>query len=386
MKNIAAISALIFFSTLVFTAHAENTDATTTTFGGYGEMNYNHYSRESSRSIADLKRFVFSLDHRFSDKLSFNGEVEWEHAVTSATDAGETAIEQAELTYRLTPNLNAKVGLMLIPMGFLNESHEPPVYYGVERNEVETRIIPSTWREGGFSLKGETEIALTWQAGVSTGFNAAQFDNAGKPLGSMRQTMSKAKASDPSFFAALNYRGVPGFLVGASVFTGKSAQGNAEFKADPTKLDLNGADGLITIYDLHSRWQGNGLDVQVLYAQGTIGDALKIDQAIDTFNIANPGSKLPYMPAKFSGWYGQLAYQVWASADMSLTPFVRHEQYNTQTAMPTGYTASSANADRVWTYGFSFKPHPEVVLKTDYQKYADSNLKDRFNIGAGYMF
>ena len=121
---------------------------------GYGELNYNHYTQDSSRSQADLRRFVFGFGYAFSDKLHFNSEVEFEHAVTSADDAGEVEIEQAYIDYQLTPHFNVKGGLFLMPFGLLNQHHEPPVYYGVERNEVETRIIPTTWREGGVGFDG----------------------------------------------------------------------------------------------------------------------------------------------------------------------------------------------------------------------------------------
>lgn len=129
-----------------------------TTIGGYGEITYNGYLKDSSRNQADLKRLVLFFGHRFSDKLSFTSEVEVEHAVASSGDQGEVAIEQAYLDYAFNPALNLKAGLFLMPFGFLNRNHEPPVFYGVERNEVETRIIPSTWREGGIGLYGSTPV------------------------------------------------------------------------------------------------------------------------------------------------------------------------------------------------------------------------------------
>ena len=79
-----------------------------TTFGGYGEIAYNDYFKDSSRNQADLRRFVLFMGHRFTDRLSFNSEVEWEHAVASASDRGETEIEQAYLDYQLTQNIKLK--------------------------------------------------------------------------------------------------------------------------------------------------------------------------------------------------------------------------------------------------------------------------------------
>lgn len=356
-----------------------------TTIGGYGEIAYNNYRKDASRNQADLKRFVLFFGHRFNDQLSFNSEVEWEHAVTSATDQGESEIEQAYLNYQMTSGVNLKTGLFLMPFGFLNQSHEPPVFYGVERNEVETRIIPSTWREGGVGVYGATDSGFAWDVGVTTGFDGAKFDDPSRPLASVHQELQFAKAHDLSYYAALNYRGVPGLTVGGSLFTGNSLQGNADFKADPTQPNFSGIKGRVTLGDLHTRWQSKGWDLQALYAKGRIGDADKIDAALQSFNVANATNR-PYVPSEFYGWLTQGAYTVWESGDLSVTPFVRYEKFNTQSKMPDGFTVDPANADRVTTMGLSFKPHPQVVFKADYQKFKDNSINDRFNLGMGYMF
>lgn len=355
------------------------------TIGGYGEIAYNNYRKDTSRNQADLKRFVLFFGHRFNDQLSFNSEVEWEHAVTSATDKGESEIEQAYLNYQFANGVNLKTGLFLMPFGFINQSHEPPVFYGVERNEVETRIIPSTWREGGVGLSGSTDLGLAWDVGITTGFDVAKFDDPSAPLHASHQELQFAKAHDPAYYGALNYRGIPGFTVGGALFTGNSIQGNADFKADNTQPDFSGMNGRVTLWDLHTRWQSNGWDMQALYAKGRIGDADKIDAALQGFNIANATNR-PYVPSEFYGWLTQGAYTVWQSGEMTLTPFVRYEKFNTQSKMPAGFTADPANADRVTTVGLSFKPHPQVVFKADYQKFKDNSINDRFNLGMGYMF
>src|SRR5207248_8715494 len=115
--------------------------------------------------------------HRFSDRLSFNSEFELEHAVASAGDRGEAEIEQAYLNYQFSEKVNVKGGLFLVPLGILNETHEPPTYYGVERNEVETRIIPSTWRELGVGVHGLLGQGFRYDVGVTTGFNAGKLDD-----------------------------------------------------------------------------------------------------------------------------------------------------------------------------------------------------------------
>lgn len=356
-----------------------------TNIGGYGEISYNNYPKDNSRNQADLKRFVIFLGHRFNDQLSFNSEVEWEHAVTSASDQGESEIEQAYLNYSFKNGINLKGGLFLMPFGFLNESHEPPVFYGVERNEVETRIIPSTWREGGIAINGVTERGFAWETGITTSFDVAKFDDASKPLSASHQELQLAKADDLAYFGVLNYRGIPGLTLGGAVFTGDAFHSNADYKSNPMNPDFSGINGRITLWDLHGRLQRNGWDLEALIAKGSIGDSDRIDTAIRSYNTANSADR-PYVPSEFYGWLVQAAYSLWEKNDMTLIPFIRYEKYNTQSKMPSGFSADAANADQVATLGISFKPDPQVVLKADYQRYFDNTENNRFNLGLGYMF
>ncbi len=355
-----------------------------TNIGGYGEIGYNHYRSDSSRTQMDLKRFVLSIEHRFNDDLSFNGEVEWEHAVTSNTDKGESEIEQAFLNYQLSPKMNMRAGLFLMPFGLLNESHEPPVFYGVERNEVETRIIPSTWREGGVSLSGTNDIGLDWNIGLVTGFDIAKFDDPSSPLHAIHQELQFAKARDLAYYLALNYR-APGFTFGTAAFTGDSGQDNADYKADNTLPSFSGIGGRVTLADVHSRFQKAGWDLEGVYAKGGISNASDIDQNLQSFNTAN-SAKRSFVPAEFYGWLLQAAYQFSLKENMTLAPFIRYEEFDTQAKMPAGFISDSANADHVTTLGLSFKPHPQVVAKADYQTYKTNSANDRFNLGIGYMF
>jgi len=351
---------------------------------GYGELNYNNYTNDSSRSQADLRRFVVGFGYAFSDQLHFNSEVEWEHAIASAEDQGEVEIEQAVLDYQANRHFNVKGGLFLMPFGFLNQRHEPPTYYGVERNEVETRIIPTTWREGGVGLSWATDNGITYEFGVTTGFDISKFGDPSEPLASMHQELQLARAHDLSYYAAVNYRGIPGLTFGGAGFTGNSTQGNAAFRADNTLPDFDGLNGRVTLWDVHARWQPGNFDLAALYARGTIGDAAQIDQILLAYNQAN-ATNLAFVPAGFYGWYAQAAYKFHIRQDVTLAPFVRYEYYNTQSSMPVGFAADPANANHVLTGGINFYPHPQVVIKADYQKYTDRD-NNRFDLGLGYMF
>lgn len=359
--------------------------ASDTTIGGYGEIAYNGYVHDASRNQADLKRFVLSFGHRFNDRLSLQSEVEIEHAVASSGDNGEVAIEQAYLNYAFTPSVNVKAGLFLMPFGFINRNHEPPVFYGVERNEVETRIIPSTWREGGVSIWGDTSFGLAYDVGVTTGFDVAKFDDAGAPLAAAHQELQLAKAASLSYYASLEYKGIPGLLVGGAIFHGGDLHSNADFKADPALPDFSGIKSNVTLWDVHGRWQHNGLDLQALYARGTYSNAKALDSVLLAYNAAN-GTDRPVVPRSFYGWLVQGAYTIPLGGDVSIAPFVRYEKFDTQASLPLGLIADPENRDRVLTGGFSFKPFDQVVVKVDYQKFLENSANDRVNLGLGYMF
>src|SRR5215469_14749980 len=136
---------------------------------GYGEVYYTHPTSEPERSQMDLARAVIGVGYRFDERTEFNSEYEVEHAVSSASDVGEFEVEQFYIDRRLNDAVTMRAGLFLMPFGFINEHHEPTNFYGVQRNFVETLIIPSTWREGGFNLHGDTAAGFAWNAGLTTG-------------------------------------------------------------------------------------------------------------------------------------------------------------------------------------------------------------------------
>lgn len=340
-----------------------------TAVGGYGEVIYNNYRRDDRADQADLRRFVLFFGHRFSDRLRLQSELEVEHGFIEGGEGGEVAVEQAYLEYGVSPRANLRAGLMLVPLGILNETHEPPTFFGVERNQVESLIIPSTWRELGVALQGAAARGLEYNVGVSTSLDAGKFAEPDKGLREARSAGSEAAASDLALFAALNYRGVPGLLVGGGVFTGNTGQDGASNAA------LKSVNGRLTLWDVHGRYAVGNLDLQALYARGSLGDAGAISAA--TGEAA---------PKSLYGWYGQAAYHVWKRGDADLAPFVRFERYNTQREVAGGFTADPLNDERVTTLGLNFKVHPQVVLKADYQNFRADDTRDRFNLGVGYMF
>ena len=346
-----------------------------TVLTGYGEINYNRTTKHSENSQADLRRFVLGYQHRFDEKTKLVTELEVEHAIASSSDQGEAEIEQAFIDHQINPTWSLRGGLMLMPAGLLNENHEPTAYYGVERNFVETAIIPSTWREGGVQAVANLDNGLTLQGGLSTGFNLGKWDatsteGAASPLGSIHQEMQLAKAHDIAAFGAANWRGVPGLLLGASLFSGGATQG------EPGKPSSR-----VTLWDLHARWAPGAWDLSGVYARGGISNTTALNKPL--------AGSATLIPETFYGWYAQAAYKLWSSGDYSLSPFVRYERYNTGSAyadIGAGLTPNPRPTERVVTLGANFKLNSSVVIKADVQRFKEASDNDRFDLGLGWSF
>lgn len=206
---------------------ASTTASGQTSFFGYGEISYNRPFRDQSQTQMDVRRAVIGIAHQASERTRIVGEFEFEHAVTSAGDSGEVAVEQLYVEHRVGDSVGLKGGLFLIPLGFLNLTHEPTSYYGVERNFVETAIIPSTWREIGLSAFGVSDAGLRWDVGLTSGFNLNKWNGSAEgkesPLASIHQEGQLARGNNLSAYGAVSWRGTPGLDVGAGVFSGKLA-------------------------------------------------------------------------------------------------------------------------------------------------------------------
>lgn len=359
-------------------ANHDEASASPLSFFGYGELNMTRPRGNASGAVATAQRGVLGFAYRFNDRTRMAAELEIENAVVSKDDSGEVAFEQLYIEHDLNERLSAKLGLFLLPVGYMNETHEPTRYYGTHRNLVETAIIPSTWRELGVGLRGTTESGLRWDSGVVTGFDMTKLkggtleDTKASPLAAIHQEGQQAKAATLAVYGALNYDGVPGLNVGGSLYNGGAGQKQADF-ASPNAS--------ITLTEVHARWQPGQWDLSTLAANGRFHD-------VNAFNASSDGLNNP-APTQFKGWYGQAAYRLWRQGDYSLVPFVRYERLNTAlgyAGIPLGLAPAVEPDTRVWTLGASYYLHPQVVLKLDTQRYLNNSALDKLNLGVGFHF
>jgi hypothetical protein len=340
--------------------------------GGYGEILYENFAAEREDGLAagvpdriDALRGIVYVGYKFSDRLLFNSEIELEHA-------NEISLEFAYVDYLLSENVGVRAGMLLAPLGWVNELHEPPVFLGTERPVTENRIIPTTWRENGIGLFGGTD-ALSWRAYVMNSFAGSGFDGSGLRGG--RQKGAQALAEDLGVAARLDYVGRPGVLLGASGFIGETAQG----------AQLAGTDvgGEVRIWDVHAEYARQGLELRALVAGASVDEAAELSLLNGLVGPAGIGSRM-------LGWYVQAGFDVLrtSSATHQLIPYVRYEEVDTQREVPAGFAADPGNDLTVTSLGVAWKPQPQVVAKVGYQIHSNaaSTGLDQWNVQLGWLF
>jgi hypothetical protein len=322
-------------------------------FGGYGEFRYNN-PREGAPT-ADLVRGVLYTDYKFNPRVLFKSELEVEHASTER--GGAVSLEFASLDYLIRPQLNVRAGVLLMPVGIINEQHEPTTYLGARRPLVEDVIIPTTWSEIGAGVFGEAG-PFTYRSYVTTGMDA-RFFNAEDGIHEGKQGGSEALARDLAFVARGDWHPTEGTMFGGSFYTGGSGQGATTPLGERIK-------GRVRLGEVHADAKLRGLSLRGLVARGTLGDAA----AINDLNGLDGAERIG---GNFGGWYGEAGYDVLQRGAMSLTPYTRYESLRT----------NAENRRRVWTFGAAFKPIAQTVVKVDYERSRENN---QWNIALGYIF
>jgi len=317
-----------------------------TTVGGYGELHYNNLSSSQNpdKREIDLHRFVLFVNHEFDDNIRLFTEFEVEHAFTSGDDdsKGEVEIEQAYVQFDLNDSTKADVGVFLIPVGILNETHEPPTFYGVERNPVEKNIIPVTWWEGGAMLSGNYESGFSYDIAFTSGLDGGTSIRGG------RQKTSEAKANNWAYTGRVQYTGI----------TGLALSGTVQYQSDMTQQGGDGVTSAI-LYETHAIWNVADLTLTGLYARWDINGSVASTTDKDLQD----------------GGYVEASYKVLPK----LGVFVRQNEWNNG-------GAGSTNKSQT-TVGFNYWPHEDVVLKADYQAQNDNAGDfDGINLGMGYQF
>lgn len=330
-----------------------------TTLGGYGELHYNKLENQldggkADKDEIDLHRFVLFFGHQFTDDLRFYSEFEVEHAISGDGKVGETEIEQAFIEWDYADKHRVKGGVFLMPVGILNETHEPDTFYGVERNLVEKNIVPATWWEGGVGLAGEVAPGLSYDLAATSGL---YLDDGEYKIRDGRQKTGKAKADDLAYTGRIKYTGLAGLELAASL----------QYQTDLLQSEMHSSgatevDGLL--FETHATYQTGPFALRALYANWDLDDSL---------DLTKTGA------SEQTGWYIEPSYRI----TDKLGVFARFSEWDNQ-------AADSGDTEYQQTdIGLNYWLYDTVVLKFDYQDQDAPSGKDEFdgfNLGIGWSY
>jgi hypothetical protein len=347
-----------------------------TTIGGYGEVQYSNHSGKGTPGEVNLERFVVYLAHAFSDRISLRSELEIEDArLENGSASGEVALEQAYLDYRLVDAVTLRTGLILVPVGILNEIHEPPTFNGVARPDFDHDVLPTTWRELGAGVVGHLPgvSAVSVRLYLLNGLRADGF-TAEEGIRGGRQQGQKATFANPSFTGRLEY-GRPGLRLGAAFWYGGTA-------GQDSVLGTGAFDAPLAVVAADGRFDVGAFQFRGEFATIHVGDA----QAINSRYGSAVGSRIAggFLEGAFN-----LLRPIAPASRQTLMLFLRHERFDMHAAVPPGTAQDPALARRITTFGLSYKPLWNVVFKGDYQlrrNRAAQGQDDVLALGMGYQF
>ncbi|MGS0676299.1 porin [Shewanella sp. 0m-4] len=320
-----------------------------TTIGGYGELHYNNITDNKTgndKKSIDFHRFVLFFGHEFTENTRFFSELEIEHALSGNDKPGEVELEQAYIEHDFNQMFTGKAGLFLIPVGIINETHEPPAFYGVERNPVEKNIIPATWWEAGALLNVKAAPGLVFDGAITSGLKVDDTYN----IRGGRQKVAKADASDLAYTAHVKYTGVTGLELAAT----------AQYQSDLTQGAAGVDNAAATLLTAHAIYSIEAFTVKALYAQWDIDG--KEAKALGR-NEQN-------------GWYIEPSYRI----NESFGVFARYNEYDNNAGNNEDTKIEQTNV------GINYWLHENVVFKADYETVGGAKDADGFNLGVGYQF
>lgn len=349
--------------------------------GSYGEAHYNAPIEKGKfrNGTADLHRMILYVGYRFNSKLQFFSEIEIEHI-------NEISIEQAFLNYKFNSALNFKAGVLLIPMGYVNEFHEPTLFNGVERPAVDKYVIPSTWRELGLGFHGLVKKAnIKYQVYMVNGFKG--YDGSAKFSGKSgirggRQKAAKAIVRTPSFTGKVVFFGLKGLKIGASGYYGKTESTLYNGLDRDNFADIAQADSSIVGISMASINLEYTMKNFKFRGEGIFTSLSNTDQ-YNAFSGADVAEEI-------MGYYGELSYNYSLKKGYPrFIPFVRYENYDTHFKVGGGLSKNLSYNREVLTAGLGFQLTPGTIFKADFQWLKDGSsftTTNMLNVGFGFWF
>ena len=338
-----------------------------------GYMDFHVNDAQHADPVLDFHRFVLLFTHSFSERVRFVAELELEHAVVSPETNGELELEQAYIDFLIGRPFNLRVGMVLAPVGVINERHEPPVFHGVERPFVETLIIPTTWFGAGAGVHGELRGGFRYRAYAMETLDASRF-GAREGLRDGRQKGAEANGRHVAGTGRVEYVGTPGVVLGASVWSGD------------TGFAFPRLDSSVTLVEADGRYRAGELTLRGLYAHAYLDGMGALNRAVQRLTGVSPN-----VAEQMRGFYLEGSYFVVPRpAPREVAMFLRYENFDTQYRMPAGFEALPAFDRDAWIVGATWFPDPDVAVKVDYtvlrNRSAVIDAPNSINVGLGWWF
>jgi len=341
---------------------------------GYMEMHYNRPIDDVAPPVLDFHRFVLLVSHRFSDRIHFFGELEIEHALVEGLEVGgELEVEQAYLDVLVRPELNFRAGMLLAPMGIINERHEPPTFYGVERPFVDTVIIPTTWFDVGAGIHGTIGGKLRYRLYVMAPLDSVAF-SAEEGFRDAAQSGSEAQVRSVALTGRAEYVAIRGLQLGASFWRGNSS------------VTLNRLETPTGMIVADARFTRGRFEGRAEYAHGFVDGAAELNGAVFRLTGVDPN-----VARQIRGFYFEGAYHLLPRNHLhDLGVFLRYENFDTQFRMDDGNVELLEFDRDAWVVGANYWLDPDVVLKVDYSHVGSQSQvipgPRTFNLGIGWWF
>ena len=339
---------------------------------GYMDAHFNKDVGEPGEF--DFHRFVLLFGHSFSSRIKFWSEIELEHAfVEGGEPTGELELEQAYLDFLIKPYFNVRAGMLLTPIGIINERHEPPAFNGVERPQVETVIIPSTWFDMGIGATGDLGKGFRYRAYLMGGLDATLF-NAEEGIREGRQKGFFSSSRNPAKVVRLEYTGIPSLTIGTSLYSGH------------TGFNLESTNPRVTIFNVDARYRYDRFGIRGLLAKNWVSRAGQLNIAMERQMGVNPN-----VASQMKGYYIEPEIHIlpkhWRH---DLAIFTRYESFNTQEKMPLDFIPLPQFDRSARVLGITYRPVPDVAVKLDYIFNRNASQvftpRDTVNLGLGWWF
>jgi hypothetical protein len=323
-----------------------------------------------------LVRGTGFFGYRISDRIVVNSEIAWSRDLEDSR-TGKATVDLAYVDYFLRDNMVLRGGILLVPMGLVNEFHRPDEVLGTRRALGDIETIPTTWHAAGFGIAGFTK-KIDYRAYVLSGLDAAGFTVHGTR--NTRET-NWDTLQTPAFVFRIDGHLFRGGILGASFYVG-----DAGVVDGPVPSDLKVR---VFTQEIHMQARGRGAIIRAQYVKTELNNTRNLNILMGTQGFDGIGSR-------FVGGYVEGGYNIMedTGSSISIMPFLRVEETNPQDALPQssidiGLRKNLTVDHFVYTYGVEIRPINNLLIKIDTQMVKAEKVDvgvNQFSIGLSYIF